>query len=183
MQTLQLRSAVAGLATLANGDLNGLWRAVSTAVQARDALRDVLPALVDKYGAASATIAAEWYDDLRAKKGVRGRFTAIPADLGSAGADALAGWGVGPLFAAEPDWTAAQALIAGGLQRRIANYSRATITGSAIADPKARGWQRVGDGASCEFCSMLLSRGSVYSEATASFEAHDHCGCGAEPAW
>jgi hypothetical protein len=55
------------------------------------------------------------------------------------------------------------------MQRRIANFSRDTITGSSIADPKAQGWERVGNG-ECAFCSMLIGRGAVYSEASADFE-------------
>jgi hypothetical protein len=30
---------------------------------------------------------------------------------------------------------------------------------------------------------MLAGRGSVYSADTAEFEAHDHCGCSAEPVY
>jgi hypothetical protein len=30
---------------------------------------------------------------------------------------------------------------------------------------------------------MLLGRGGVYTEATADFESHDHCGCWSEPDW
>ena len=178
----QLRSAVTSLSTLASRDLAGLWRQVETAVQAREALSDVLPALVETYGAASATLAADWYDDLRDKAGARGRFTAIPAEVGESGADVLARWGVAPLFAAEPDWASAQVLIAGGLQRRIANASRLTVTRSAVEDRAARGWQRVGVGG-CDFCAMLLGRGAVYTEATADFESHDHCRCSAVPAF
>jgi hypothetical protein len=178
-----LKTAVTDLAVLANRDLEVMWRQVSTAVEAREALRDILPGLVDAYGAASATIAANWYDDLRDQKGVRGRFTAIPAELGETGTDSLAGWGVDPLFKAKPDWASARVLIAGGLQRRIANAGRKTVAGSSVADPSARGWQRVGDGRTCEFCSMLLGRGAVYTEATADFLSHDHCGCAAVPAF
>lgn len=177
-----LRSGVARIATVANGDLAPLWQQVSTAVEAREALQDILPALVTRYGAASATLAAHWYDDLRARRGVRGGFTAIPADVDEAGADVLARWGVAPLFSAEPDWAAAQVLIAGGLQRRIANAARQTVTGSSVADPQARGWMRVGDGG-CDFCRMLIGRGAVYTEASADFESHDHCNCGAAPDW
>jgi hypothetical protein len=54
--------------------------------------------------------------------------------------------------------------------------------GSSIADPKARGWMRVGSGR-CDFCRMLIGRGAVYTESTVDFHAHDHCGCGATPAW
>jgi hypothetical protein len=41
--------------------------------------------------------------------------------------------------------------------------------------------QRVLGGAGCDFCQMLAGRGEVYSAETADFEAHDHCGCTAEP--
>lgn len=179
----QLRSQVQGLADKANRDLAVVWRSVETPQQAAAALNDVLPALVQQYGAASATLAAIWYDDQRTRRGVRGRFEAITADLGSAGTDALAGYGAQAVAKHGGDAAAARVLVAGGLQRRIANYARQTVMTSAIADPSARGWQRVGSGDSCEFCSMLLGRGAVYSEDSASFEAHDHDECYAEPAW
>lgn len=181
--TAELRSNVAALATLAARDLEEIWRQVNDAVQAREALKDVLPALLDTYGAAAATLAADWYDELRDELGVAGRFSAIPAEVGTAGGLALAGWAVSPLFAAEPDWRLAQSMVAGGLQRRVANASRYTIAGSAIADPAADGWQRVGVGGSCQFCRMLISRGSVYSEAGADFSSHDRCNCTAAPAF
>lgn len=176
----QLRKSIAGLAVLADDDLSALWRQVAEAVQAREALLDILPRLVDTYGAAAATVAADWYDELRDGLGVAGRFTAIPATVDDSGADVLARWGVAPLFGANPDWSAAQVLIAGGLQRRIANAARQTVTLSSVQDPGARGWHRVGAGR-CAFCRMLIDRGAVYSEETADFRSHDHCGCAAEP--
>lgn len=181
-QAADLRRGISALSALAIRDLEVVWRSVHTAEQAKAALQDVLPALVDTYGAAAATLAADWYDEQRHKAEVKGRFTAIPADLKDTGTDELAGYAVGPLFKATPDWQSAKVLTAGGLQRRIANASRATITRSALADPKARGWQRDGFGA-CAFCAMLIGRGAVYSEASADFAAHDHCNCVAVPAF
>lgn len=160
-----------------------MWLQVSTAVEARDALVDILPAIVDRYGEAAAALAADWYDQLRDTAGVAGRFAAIQAATGTSGVGALAGWAVGPLFAASPDWSAARTLVAGGLQRRIANAARTTVTRSSVADPQARGWQRVSRGGGCDFCTMLAARGAVYEEATADFASHDHCDCVATPAW
>lgn len=174
----QLRRDVASLSTLASRDLAALWRRVETAAQAETALRDVLPALIETYGAAAATVAADWYDDLREERAVRRRFTAIPAEIPDVGAQSLVGWALSEAN----DLPAFQTLILGGTQRRIANHARLTVTGSSVADPSARGWQRVGVG-ECDFCQMLLDRGAVYTEATADFQAHDHCNCGAEPAW
>lgn len=175
----QLRNRVSGLVTLANGDLAALWRRLERAADAEEALRDILPALIDTYGAAAATVAADWYDDLRAKTGVAGSFRAIPADVRDNGAQALVGWALSEAT----DVTAFQSLVEGGLQRRIANYSRLTVTGSSVQDPRADGWQRVGSGSSCPFCSLLISRGAVYSDATADFAAHDHDDCQAAPAF
>jgi hypothetical protein len=177
-----LKTAIRDLAVLANNDLEALWRQVRTPDQARDALLDVLPGLATSYGAASATLSADWYDDIRDLVEAKGRFRAIPAEIGTGGSEELARWGVAPLYAPEPDWAAARTLIAGGLQRRIANGSRYTVAGSAVEDPAARGWMRVGAGG-CDFCRMLIGRGAVYTEATADFESHDHCNCAAEPAW
>lgn len=178
------RTELKTLTDLAIRDLSLIWARLdkSDAEATRDALASILPQLVTMYGAAAATLAADWYEDLRDEANVRGRFTAIPAELPDVGrTDSLAGWAVGPLFGAAPNALLALTKVAGGLQRIIANADRETITGSSIADPKAAGWKRVGDGATCEWCRMLLSRGAVYSEASASFDAHDGDGCIAAP--
>lgn len=174
----ELRRAQADLARLAANDMAAMWRQVSNAVEARTALRDILPDLIRTYGQAAASLAADWYDEARTVAGVGGAFTALPADLGDAGADALALW------ASEhgTDVESIRALTEGGMQRRINNYSRETVMGSALADPAADGWQRVGVGA-CPFCAMLIGRGAVYSESTADFASHDFCNCAAVPAF
>ena len=175
-----LREAVIGLTNRAQLDLANLWRSVSDATEAQIALNDILPGLVDTYGAAAAALAADWYDELRDKVGVRGSFTAIPADIADTGTPALVGWAA----TKATDLSTFAALVDGGVQRRIANFSRATVMQSSIADPGAHGWQRIGAG-QCRsgFCDMLIARGAVYSEGTADFAAHDHCKCSAIPAW
>lgn len=173
-----LRGDLGNLNRLASADLAALWRQVTTAAQARQALNDILPALLQTYGAAAATLAADWYDEARAKADIRGRFTAIPVEISDAGGQALAGWAA----ATATDVSTMQALVAGGVQRRIANFARNTVMGSSVADPRARGWKRTGNG-DCDFCQMLIGRGAVYSERTADFLSHDNCQCGAAPAW
>lgn len=72
--------------------------------------------------------------------------------------------------------------LSGEATRLVLNGERDTILQAVEEDPQALGWMRVSGGDPCAFCAMLLSRGAVYkSEETASFEAHDHCQCGAEP--
>lgn len=180
MAPTSLRTETAGLVRLADRDLTRLWRLVSEGASAETALRDLLPAIITEYGQAGAALAADWYDDQRAKAGVRGSFTAVPVQADDRGAQALVGWA---LTEAQDDRTL-QALIVGGVQRRVADHVRYTIAGSSVADPAARGWQRVGAGA-CKtgFCDMLIGRGAVYTEATADFASHDNCRCSAVPAW
>lgn len=175
----ELLRGVSGLATLASRDLAALWRQVEAPGQSEAALRDVLPALIQTYGLAAGTLAADWYDDLRDEREIPGRFSAIPADVADVGAQALVGWAL----AEARDLSGFQTLIDGGTQRRIANFSRQTVMQSSIADPKARGWKRVGTGSSCEFCQMLIGRGAVYGESSVEFQAHDHDDCGAAPSW
>jgi hypothetical protein len=177
--TSSLRAETAGLVRLADRDLAALWRLVSQGASAEVALRDLLPAIVTEYGQAGAAIAADWYDDQREKAGVGGRFSAVPVEPSDRGAQALIGWAL----TTATDDDALAALVAGGVQRRVADHVRQTVSGSAVADPKARGWRRVGDGSSCSFCSMLLGRGAVYTESSADFKSHDRCGCSAAPEW
>jgi hypothetical protein len=63
---------------------------------------DVLPALVNKWGTASSSVAADWYDELRQAQGISGHFTAIAPPLDNLGAEALAGWAAEPLQPKQP---------------------------------------------------------------------------------
>lgn len=175
------RADLAELARLAESDMSVLFRNVSKADHVRQGLMDTLPKLVAVYGSAAASLGADWYDELRQNAEVKGKFQAIVADLPDVGrTNALAGWSVGPLFGANPDASAALSMASGGLQRIIFNADRNTVMRSSVQDRRALGWAREGNG-ECEFCSMLISRGAVYSKATADFAAHDNCKCVAVP--
>lgn len=67
--------------------------------------------------------------------------------------------------------------------RHALNGGRETLLNTMRADRASVGWRRVTSGNPCKFCSMLASRGGVYSATTADFEAHDGCSCSAEPVW
>lgn len=71
----------------------------------------------------------------------------------------------------------------GAALRHALAGGRDTINGSVLDDPRAIGWARAADGNACAFCAMLASRGPVYSEDSADFEAHDHCTCSTEPVY
>ena len=175
--TRQHRADLKQLTGLAANDLSAIWSSLNAAA-GFDGLMDELPRLVAMYGAAAATLGADWYDELLADEEIAGRFTAITAEPPDPGrAYALAGWGSAE---AAKNADTALALVSGGLQRIISDSDRQSVVVSSIADPKAAGWQRIGAG-ECDFCAVLIGRGSVYSEASAGFESHDHCRCSAEP--
>lgn len=71
----------------------------------------------------------------------------------------------------------------GSMARLVLNAGRSTVLDTVAADPRAVGYQRVLGGGGCEFCQMLAGRGAVYGADSADFEAHDHCGCSAEPVY
>lgn len=176
--TSSLRSETKGLVRLADRDLARLWRLVTDGASAEVALRDLLPAIIREYGAAGAALAADWYDEQRLKTDARGRFTAIPLEADDRGAQPLIGWALG---AATND-EALRTLILGGIQRRIADHVRLTVTSSSVADPAAEGWVRVGTGA-CKsgWCDQYLD--GVVRTVAYDFPAHDNCNCGAVPAF
>jgi hypothetical protein len=178
-----LRRQQAGISSLVLRDLNGFWSTLdlSKPEKARDMLLVYGPAMVETYGEASASVAADWYDAERARAKIRGRFRAsAAAPVDAEIVTARTRFGVGHLFSDNPDQTLA--FLSGALEKYALQPARDTVAASSVRDPAARGWQRITNGG-CDFCDMLAGRGAVYSEATVSFEAHGHCRCAAAPAW
>ncbi len=168
-------------------EFSGIWKRLNLKdpTVLRDPLAAVLAEIADKYGTAAATLAADFYDDMRESVVLTGpRFTPKLAELPTVERfKSLAGWGISPLFGAEPDHAQALSNLGGGLQLVVGDAYRETIMGSSVDDPAARGWQRVADAGACGFCLMLEGRGTTYTEAGSDFASHDHCGCTAEPAF
>lgn len=146
------------------------------------------PAIVELYGSAAATLAADFYDDQRHLAQLPTRFVATPVVevrteylVGN-----LAGWATQPLRVSEADVQTTYDRIAQVIQKETAAAYRQTITRSVAGDESAVGWQRITghtksypDG--CPFCDMLAGRGDVYSRGTVRFAAHDTCACSAAP--
>lgn len=172
----EFRRAIRDLMILADSDVRDLWKLVRDS--GPDALYELLPDLIDTYGSAAQSIAADYYDTVREVEGAPGRFVPIVEPPASTGAGALVGWA----SSTATDDAAFEQLVRGGMQRRIVNQSRDVVVRSSIEDRAARGWMRIGAG-KCDFCAMLISRGAVYSERTVGFATHDHCGCNAAPAF
>jgi hypothetical protein len=73
--------------------------------------------------------------------------------------------------------------IAGAMSRITLDAGRQTVMDAVEEDREAIGWIRITDADPCAFCAMLASRGPVFSEDTADFQAHAHCACIAAAVW
>lgn len=150
---------------------------------ARDALLEIVPAVVQQYGTASATVGANFYDTARRAAGAAGNFQAllIPPDTDAAreATRRLAGW----LYTDTP--TALLPGLDAVVDRLVQGAGRQTIT--AAADQEHVRYARVPTSTVvCDFCAMLAGRGFVYSSADAageSWEYHNHDGCEVVPSW
>lgn len=183
-------------------ELDPIW--VLSPKDITQALFDIVPGIVSKWNLAAASVAADWYENLRETYSVPGHFTAVVPDLGDQGSQALAGWGADALHTPPPAKPAestlapveqepvdldqvnvesARSRVEGGVQKRLVNAANMTVTTSASEDPKARGYMRRTRPGACKFCLMVASRGAVYTKQSATFACHEHCYCEAVPAW
>lgn len=151
----------------------------------QQALFDFVPALISEYGDVAASVAADWYDELRAAEGVAGSFRAPLAPLlpDEQVKDRL-GYAT---RASGPLWLGDSATLAGFLSLMVNEYAlqpgRDTVMQAAHKDNAA--YARIPEPGACKFCLMLSSRGFVYSKSTAgdSKKFHGKCRCNAMPVW
>jgi len=177
------------LAGRAVRDLTQFWGTldVERPKVAKRQLVEVVPALTVAYGEASAVLAADWYDDMRATARVPGRFRAVmAAPFAVEYVRQRVDYGARHLFTGAPGQTLE--FLDGAVNRYVLQPGRETIRESAVADPQAVGWKRETRPSKsfvsgCNFCNLLAGRGGVYKWDTAPFASHDDCHCVASPSW
>lgn len=186
LQVQAQREAKEDLLLVVRAELEDLWGTLdlSDARGVSKILQQVLPDLVTEYGDIAAALAADYYDELMSDYLVRTP-SAVLAKAAPAGqTQAVARWGVGPLFGANPDTVAALAMLADATERLVLQPSRDTIAQNAKRD--SIGYARIPSGKEpCAFCWMLASRGPVYGTARAAKFGDDgekyHTKCYCEP--
>ncbi|WP_138443527.1 hypothetical protein [Sinomonas susongensis] len=177
------RQANAELAKLVKGVLEDFFLSldVTKPEAARDALLQFLPALTDQYGSVAASVAADWYEEMRASSGAVGRFTAIPAQtVPGAAVEAKV------RFLAAQLWTPEPGAMLGSLLVAADKYVKQPGRDTIAANAKREGvrWARVPTGAkTCAWCLTLASRDAVYhSKASAGGYGHRYHGdCDCQP--
>ena len=179
----RFRKANAALSQSARDDLETFFKSLnlSKPVAARNALLEFVPILTEEHGAAAATLAADWYEELRSASGAVGRFSATAAgSVPDASVQAKVRYLAGHLWTPEP------AAMLGPLSTSVDKYvkqpSRNTMAYNATRERVKLA--RVPSGSkTCAFCLTLASRDVVYlSERSAALRSdsekyHGHCDC------
>lgn len=155
-------------------------------------LRVTVP-IVRAQHATSARLAANYYTAFRLlETGVAEPFVPVVAETVPVEAVATSLTVTGPVAVkthmrtspiVERAMEIGRAMSASAGMRHVLNGGRQTVTDSVWADRRALGWARVTSGRACAFCAMIASRGPVFGDDTANFDAHDHCSCSAEPVY
>ncbi|MET9950161.1 hypothetical protein ABZ135_01250 [Streptomyces sp. NPDC006339] len=161
--------------------------------------RAAVRALVDQYGAAAASLAADSYDRQRAGAGPPGRFSArLSSPVPEEQVTASLRWATKDLWPTETVQAPfsvrleeAERRAEGVAQKLVADQARATMRQSVQRDPGAVAYARAAALGGCSFCKLLASRGAVYKNAqTAGRDSderftgddsvvkfHDNCHC------
>lgn len=183
----QFEQANDGIAALVERDLMTFLASLNLAQPdaARLDLFDYMPTLISQYGDIAATVAADWYEDLRDAEGASGSFRAPLADLVPAEqVNARLGYATrasGPLFLGD---SATLTAFLGMMANEYAlQPGRDTVMQAAHKDNAA--YARVPEPGACKFCLMLASRGFMYSKSTAgdTKKFHGKCRCNVLPVW
>lgn len=181
----EFRAANRTLSARAERDLLAFWATLDLTKpeRARDALLRFIPTLTTLYGQGAATVAADWYDELRAVERIPGRFAAtVAAPFATDYVEQRVRFGAAHLFTDAP--SEMLPFLDGVVQEYVLQPGRDTIQQSAKADPRAVGWHRETSPGACKFCRMLAGKGGVYhKESSATFAAHGDCNCSARPSW
>ena len=148
----------------------------------REALRDLVPSVVNRYGDAAAALAMDYFEMAREAAEVPGMFIPMPASAPPrARLDESIRWAVGALVGDDPSFDALGGRLGGSVSRAVIDVATETITGATVKDKRANGWSRIVEPNGCKFCRMLADRGAVYSGESVRFASHDNCRCSAAP--
>src|SRR3569832_286571 len=193
------RRAQRGLSRLLTRDIRGLRRLI---IPSR--LEASIPewivavrALVEQYGAASASLAADYYESERVAAAVTGRFT-VPL-VGPPSDEQVENslrWATKDVWERDLDAPAttdaqrepletrleqAEKKAEAVAQKLVTDQGRGTVQEAVRQDRQATAWARSAALGACAFCKLLATRGVVYKRDTAGFRAHDGCHCGVVP--
>lgn len=201
----QHKQAVEDLVTLALRDLREFWRSLGLEDprQIASAVRAFLPELTGAYALATSTLAADWYEDLRAETALTSAFTAaaleapspdeVQNELGYVLAPLFSG-GVAADVAPGETFQHLTALV----EDVVTTADRQTVRANMAVDRGRPRYARHASANACAFCALLATRGAEYTSEESAARVvlsssrnrrslgeryHDNCRCIAVPVW
>jgi hypothetical protein len=193
------RQAQQGLTRLLTRDMRSLRRLIIPS-RLQASVPDwilAVRALVDQYGSASASLAADYYEAERVAAAVTGRFTVPLLDPPpDEQVDNSLRWATKDIWERDPEDPAttdvqrepletrldqAEKKAEAVTQKLVTDQGRGTVREAVRQDRQATAWARAASLAACHFCKALAIRGAVYKQDTANFQSHDSCHCGVVP--
>lgn len=142
---------------------------------ARNALREYLPLLVDRYGSMAAAYAADWYDATYGTVGFRAQvYEGKPAAAVAARSDSASVH----LLTGHRDM--ALAALTDAVDRLVKQPGRTTVARNSEEDPRQEYLARIPRGLTCDWCLDLASHGPMPATAkTRQFldRWHGACDC------
>lgn len=193
------RRAQRGLSRLLTRDMRGLRRLIiPSRLQASvPEWIEAVRALVEQYGAASASLAADYYESERVAAAVTGRFTVpLVGPPSDEQVESSLRWATKDVWERDPDAPAttdaqreplevrleqAAKKSEAVAQKLVTDQGRGTVQEAVRQDRQAMAWARAAALGACYFCKALAIRGVVYKRDTVDFRAHDGCHCGVVP--
>lgn len=198
----RVRKALQRVTAAARAELRAVAAAApQDPAQWRAALFAATPLIVSEYNYGAATLALDWFEEIRADAKPSQPYTPTPRlTVTDEDVAAMVARITESLHEVEADRAEVERIMAEAallLEDRVENEAatafRQTITQNAKDDPAAAGWRRFARPEACKFCLMLAARGAVYTESTARFAAHGaemrggrkggNCMCIAGPAY
>lgn len=193
------RRAQRGLTRLLTRDVRGLRRLIipSRLEASVPEWIEAVRALVEQYGAASASLSADYYEAERIAAAVTGRFTVpLAGPPPDEQVENSLRWATKDVWERDPDdpdrteaqrqpldvrLQQAEKKAESVAQKLVADQGRGTVQEAVRQDRQATAWARSAALGACAFCKLLATRGVVYKQDTAGFRAHDGCHCGVVP--
>lgn len=184
--TVEHRRAQMALRAVALRDYLRIWPLWDGTDPGFRRLADATVVLVTAHHKTAAALAAAYYDSFRNAERAGGtaapHLAATPTEGVIAGTLYLTGRDMtrrAILAGQSPQAARQTALIrtSGTVGRLVLAGGRDTLVESARGDRASHGTRRILSGGACDFCQSLAGQPA----SDADFQAHDHCGCTAEP--
>lgn len=155
----EIQMALGGLHLEVEETLTNFWRSLDlmNPAKARDELLEFMPMLLEQYGSKAASIAADWYDELRMEERIVDAFFSELAEIMPREfVQQRTRFGAGHL------WTEAQddtlLFLRGAITGWVSQAFNETLELNSINDLTSLGWARKPEPGACKFCLMLASR-------------------------